>query len=64
MIDVINKEIKIFLSSIDNNENIKAVLDKYTTSISDDLNKGHITTNVCMVAASVLKANPIELANN
>ena len=64
MIDVINKEIKIFLSSIDNNENIKAVLDKYTTSISDDLNKGHITTNVCMVAASVLKANSIELANN
>jgi len=64
LIDVINKEIKIFLSSIDNNENIKAVLDKYTTSISDDLNKGHITTNVCMVAASVLKANPIELANN
>ena len=64
MIDVINKEIKIFLSSIDNNENIKAVLDKYTTSISDDLKKGHITTNVCMVAASVLKANPIELANN
>ena len=61
MIDVINKEIKKFLSSIDNN---KAVLDKYTTSISDDLNKGHITTNVCMVAASVLKANPIELANN
>ena len=64
MIDVINKEIKKFLSSIDNNKNIKAVLDKYTTSISDDLNKGHITTNVCMVAASVLKANPIELANN
>ena len=64
MIDVINKEIKKFLSSIDNNKNIKAVLEKYTTSISDDLNKGHITTNVCMVAASVLKANPIELANN
>ena len=64
MIDVINKEIKKFLSSIDNNKNIKAVLDKYTISISDDLNKGHITTNVCMVAASVLKANPIELANN
>ncbi len=64
MIDVINKEIKKFLSSIDNNKNIKPVLDKYTTSISDDLDKGHITTNVCMVAASVLKANPIELANN
>jgi len=64
LIDVINKEIKKFLSSIDNNKNIKAVLEKYTTSISDDLNKGHITTNVCMVAASVLKANPIELANN
>ena len=59
LIDVINKEIKKFLSSIDNNKNIKPVLDKYTTSISDDLDKGHITTNVCMVAASVLKANPI-----
>jgi len=64
LIDVINKEIKKFLSSIDNNKNIKAVLEKYTTSISDDLNKGHITTNVCMVAASVLKANPTELANS
>ena len=63
MIDVINKEIKKFLSSIGNNKNVKVVLDKYTTSISDDLNKGHITTNVCMVAASVLKTNPNELAN-
>ncbi len=61
MIDLINKEIITFLSSIDI-ENTQAIKDKYTTSISEDLNKGHITTNVCMVAGSILKSNPKELA--
>ena len=61
MIDLINKEIIRFLSSIDI-ENTQAIKDKYTTSISEDLNKGHITTNVCMVAGSILKSNPKELA--
>ena len=61
MIDLINKEIIKFLSSIDI-ENTQEIKDKYTTSISEDLNKGHITTNVCMVAGSILKSNPKELA--
>ena len=61
MIDLINKEIITFLSSIDI-KNTQAIKDKYTTSISEDLNKGHITTNVCMVAGSILKSNPKELA--
>ena len=51
MIDIINKEIEEFLLSVDNDKkNIQTILEKSTTSITDDLNKGHLTTNVCMVA--------------
>ena len=66
MIEVIDKEIKKFLSSVDNinKENLDAILQKFSITISDDLNKGHLTTNVCMIAASILKANPNELATN
>ena len=66
MIEVIDKEIKKFLSSVDNinKENLNAILQKFSITISDDLNKGHLTTNVCMIAASILKANPNELATN
>ena len=63
MIDEINKEIEIFLSSIINNKkNIDSIMKKCTTSITDDLNKGHLTTNACMVTASILKINPKKLA--
>ena len=63
MIDEINKEIEMFLSSIINNKkNIDSIMEKCTTSITDDLNKGHLTTNVCMVTASILKINPKKLA--
>ena len=55
MIDEINKEIEIFLSSIINNKkNIDSIMEKCATSITDDLNKGHLTTNVCMITASIL----------
>ncbi len=65
MIDEINKEIESFLSSIVNNKkNINSIIKKCTTSISDDLKKGHITSNVCMVAASILKLNPKKLAED
>ena len=66
MIEVIDKEIKKFLSSVDNinKENLDAILQKFSITISDDLNKGHLTTNVCMIAASILKANPNNLATN
>ena len=66
MIEVIDKEIKKFLSSVDNinKENLNAILQKFSITISDNLNKGHLTTNVCMIAASILKANPNELATN
>ena len=66
MIEVIDKEIKKFLSSIDNinKENLDAILQKFSITISDNLNKGHLTTNVCMIAASILKTNPNELATN
>ena len=63
MIDEINKEIEIFLSSIINNKkNIDSIMEKCTTSITDDLSKGHLTTNVCMITASILKINPKKLA--
>ena len=65
MIDEINKEIEKFLSSIINNKkNINSIIKKCSTSISDDLKKGHITSNVCMVAASILKLNPNNLAED
>ena len=65
MIDEINKEIEKFLSSIVNNKkNINSIIKKGSTSISDDLKKGHITSNVCMVAASILKLNPKDLAED
>ena len=65
MIDEINKEIEKFLSSILNNKkNISSIIKKSSTSISDDLKKGHITSNVCMVAASILKLNPKNLAED
>ena len=65
MIDEINKEIEKFLSSIVNNKkNINSIIKKGSTSISDDLKKGHITSNVCMVAASILKQNPKNLAED
>ena len=65
MINEINKEIEKFLSSIVNNKkNISSIIKKSSTSISDDLKKGHITSNVCMVAASILKLNPKNLAED
>ena len=65
MIDDINKEIEKFLSSIVNNKkSINGLMKKSSTSISDDLRKGHITSNVCMVAASILKLNPKKLAED
>ncbi len=65
MIDEINKEIEKFLSSIVNNKkNINSIIKKCSTSISDDLKKGHITSNVCMVTASILKLNPKKLAED
>ena len=66
MIEFVNKEIKLFLTSIEesNKDTTQAILDKFTTSISEDLKNGHLTTNVCMVAASFLKLNPKDLAQN
>ena len=66
MIETINKNIEIFISSLDgvSNDLVKAVINKSSTSISENLDNGHLTTNVCMVAASILKLNPKELADN
>ena len=64
MIETINKRIDLFISSIDgiSKNSVQIILNKFSTSISEDLDKGHLTTNVCMIAASVLKLNPKELA--
>ena len=64
MINLIDKEINSFLSSIDGIEknSLSIINDKFSTTISDDLKNGHITTNVCMVAASILSLNPKKLA--
>ena len=64
MISPLNKEITIFLNSIEgcSKKSIDIINEKYSSTISDDLGNGHITSNVCMVAASVLKLNPKELS--
>ena len=65
MIESINLEIDSFLSLIPNisREQAKSIKHKYSSNVTDDLSKGHITTNVCMIAASILKTNPKELAS-
>ena len=65
MIESINKEIDNFLVSlpgIDKNQ-LASITSKYSSTITDDLKKGHITSNVCMIAASILQKNPKELAS-
>ena len=64
MINIINKEIKLFISSIDGIEkdSVGEICEKFKTSISESLKNGHITTNVCMIAGSILKSNPKKLA--
>jgi arginyl-tRNA synthetase len=64
MIDKLNDEINKFLSSLPNIEEKKLnqIQKKFSSSITDDLNKGHVTTNVCMIAASNLKKNPKDIA--
>ena len=66
MINKINKEIKLFISSIDGIEkdSISEICEKFKTSISESLKNGHITTNVCMIAGSILKSNPKKLATD
>ncbi len=66
MIVNIDKEINSFLLSLadhTNKEEINKIIEKYSISITESLKNGHITTNVCMVAASNLKLNPIDLAS-
>ena len=66
MINIVDKAIKSFLLSINGvDENTISIINKkYSTAISDDLKNGHLTTNVCMVAASILNLNPKELAKD
>ena len=66
MIETINQKIEIFISSLDgiNDDLINTITNKSSTAISENLKNGHLTTNVCMVAASLLKLNPKELAIN
>ena len=64
MINALNKEITVFLNSIEgcSRKSIEIINKKYSSTITDDLSNGHITSNVCMVAASILKLNPKELS--
>ena len=64
MIEIINKEIKSFLSSLTyiDKEILENISQKSQISITDNLSKGHLTTNICMVAGSILKKNSNELA--
>ena len=65
MIGSLNDEIDIFLSSLTGLEesSFNQIKERYSSTVTDDLSKGHLTTNVCMIAASQLKKNPKELAD-
>src|SRR6056300_483858 len=65
MIGSLNEEIDGFLSSLAGLEEtaLNQIKDRYSSTVTDDLSKGHLTTNVCMIAASQLKKNPKELAD-
>ena len=57
MIGSLNDEIDIFLSSLTGLEesSFNQIKERYSSTVTDDLSKGHLTTNVCMIAASQLK---------
>ena len=66
MIELFNKHIWNFLdqdSGFDEDD-IQVIKSKYKTEITDDLGKGHITTNIGLVSGSLLGRNPREIAQS
>ena len=66
MIELFNNHICNFLdqkSGFDGDD-IQAIKSKYKTEITDDLSKGHITTNIGLVSGSLLGENPREIAES
>ena len=66
MIEILNAEILGFLSNLEDvdEECLKIIDKKSTTSITDDLKNGHLTSNICMIVASQLKLNPKKLSSD
>ena len=64
MIPIINEQINEFLISLPNvsDDQVEFIKEKCATTVTDDLKKGHATSNVCMIAASILKRSPRDLA--
>ena len=60
----INKIIFEFIESLDDltNEDLISIKSKINTLISENLERGHITSNACLVAGNILKTNPKELS--
>ena len=65
MIPIINEQINNFLISLPavSEDQVELINKKSATTVTDDLKKGHVTSNVCMIAASILKRNPRDLAD-
>ena len=65
MITHINEQINNFLISLPtvSEDQVELINKKSATTVTDDLKKGHATSNVCMIAASILKRNPRDLAD-
>ena len=63
MLYKINKIIFEFIKSLDDltNEDLISLNSKVNTLISENLERGHITSNACLVAGNTLKTNPREL---
>ena len=60
----INKIIFEFIESLDDltNEDLISIKSKINTLISENLERGHITSNACLVAGNILKTNPKALS--
>ena len=65
MITHINEQINNFLISLPavSEDQVELINKISATTVTDDLKKGHVTSNVCMIAASILKRNPRDLAD-
>ena len=66
MFKIIQDNINSYLNLIEgiSESDIQAIKDKYTISITDDMSKGHITSNICLILGSIHKANPKELSKD
>lgn len=62
---IIYKKISEFIDSNESLSSLKSpILEQAKLNISDDIAKGHWTTNLCLIAGNMSKQNPKDIAND